>query len=641
MAERHRDIRLVLCLCAIVAIPFLPALGGGFTNWDDDVNVTNNPCVHAGVRDGLLPLLTRPYWHLYIPVTYALFWVGYHLWGSAPLGYHALNLACHLVSTVLFYQILKSILKGRWAALLACAWWALHPLQVEPVAWITGLKDVLSGMLALACWRLYIAWREQPAGSSPPADSSTPAEALELRRAGVSAAGRRRLLFWASGLAFLLACLAKPSVVLFPLALAGYDLLIGGRKWRELAPLALFLAVSLLTACVTLKVQQPEQGGVKVPGGAVARLLIAADSAAFYLEKLSWPASLCPVYARGLEHGLRMPEAAVRVAALCAAVLIVAWLGRRWWLGAIVFVAGWAPISGLAPFGYLAVSSVADRYAYLPALGAALAVGDLISRFDHGKEGPAEWPGMLARGLACLWILVFAVLTWSQTAVWRNSVALWEWTLDCNPHPGARVLANYGSALYNRSLELSRDGLKEEARHTLEDASNVLQGCVRGYPNHAPGHYNLALVLQARGEYEAARAECLTALDQDSTRPDGWVALAAIDAEMKDYAGCAEASQRALSLDPRNAMAALKLGLAEAALNRPAEAARALAIAVEADPEDYETRFNLAVALQRAGRSPEACAEFSKVAAAPAKKVSPALRAEAAANADGLARNGR
>lgn len=621
MAERHGDIRFVLCLCAIVAIPFLPALGGGFTNWDDDVNVTNNPCVHAGVRDGLLPLLTRPYWHLYIPVTYALFWAGYHLWGSAPLGYHALNLACHLVSAVLFYQILRPILKGRWAALLACAWWALQPLQVEPVAWITGLKDVLSGMLALACWRLYIAWREQPAG-----DSTAP---------------RRRLLFCASGLAFLLACLAKPGVVLFPLALAGYDLLIGGRKWRELAPLTLFLAVGLLTACVTLKVQQSEQAGVKVPGGAVARLLIAADSAAFYLEKLSWPASLCPVYARGIEHGLRMPAAAVRVVALCAAVLIVAWMGRRWWLGAMVFVAGWAPISGLVPFGYLAVSSVADRYAYLPALGAALAVGDLISRFDRTKEGPAEWPGMLARGLACLWILVFAVLTSSQTAVWRNSVALWEWTLDCNPHPAARVLANYGSALYHRSLELSDAGRKEEARHTLEDASNVLQGCVREYPDHAPGHYNLALVLQAEGEYEAARAECLTALDQDPTRPDGWVALGAIDAAMKDYAGCAEASQRALNLDPRNAMAALKLGLAAAALNRPAEAARALAIAVEGDPEDYETRFNLAVALQRAGRAAEARAEFSKVAAAPADKISPALRTEAAANADGLARTGR
>jgi tetratricopeptide (TPR) repeat protein len=621
LPERHRDIRFVLCLCAIAAIPFLPALGGSFTNWDDDINVTNNPFVHAGVRDGLLPLLARPYRQLYVPVTYALFWAGYHLWGNAPLGYHALNLACHLVSAVLFYQILKSILKGRWAALLACAWWALQPLQVEPVAWITGLKDVLSGMLALACWRLYIAWREQPAG--------------------VSAAGRRRLLFCASGLAFLLACLAKPSVVLFPLGLAGYDLLIGGRKWRELTPLALFLAVSLLTACVTLKVQQPEQGGVKVPGGVAARLLIGADSAAFYLEKLAWPASLCPVYARGIEHGLRMPEAVVRVAALCAAVLIVAWLGRRWWLGALVFVAGWAPISGLVPFGYLAVSSVADRYAYLPALGAALAVGDLISRFDRGKEGPAEWPGMLARGLACLWILVFAVLTWWQTAVWRNSVALWGWTLDCNPHPVARVLANYGSALYRSSEELAREGRKEEARHTLVDASNVLQGCVRDYPDHAPGHYNLALVLQAQGEYEAARAECLAALDRDSTRPDWWVALAATDAAMKDYAGCAEASQRALSLDPRNAMAALKLGLAEAALNRPAEAARALAIAVEADPEDYETRFNLAVALQRTGRFAEARAEFSKVAAAPADKVSPALRAEAAANADGLARNGR
>ncbi len=430
-------------------------------------------------------------------------------------------------------------------------------------------------------------------------------------------------------------------MVLFPLVLAGYDLLIGGRKWRELAPLALFLAESLLTVGVTLKVQQPEQGGVQLPGGTGARLLIMADSAAFYLEKLSWPASLCPVYARGIEHGLHMPEATMRIACLCAAVLIVLWLGRRWWLGAIVFAAGWAPVSGLVPFGYLAISSVADRYAYLPALGAALAVGDLISRFDRGKEGPAEWPAMLARGLACLWILVFAVLTWSQIAVWRNSVALWEWTLDCNPHPAARVLANYGSALCQRSEELSREGRKEEARHTLDDAANVLEGCVSEHPDHAPGHYNLALVLKARGDDEAARAECLAALDEDPTHPDYWVALGAMDAAMKDYAGCAEASQRALALDPRDAMAAQNLGLAELELNRPAEAAKALAIAVAADPQDYETRFHLGVALLGSGRVAEARAEFSKIAAAPADKVSPSLREAAVANLNGLAQTGR
>ena len=237
--------------------------------------------------------------------------------------------------------------------------------------------------------------------------------------------------------------------------------------------------------------------------------------------------------------------------------------------------------------------------------------------------------------------LVFAALTWSQTAVWNNSVALWAWTLECNPHPGARVVANYGSALYHRSEEFSRDGRTEDARHTLEDASNVLEGCVSDYPDHAPGHYNLALVLQARGDYPAARAECMTALDQDSTHADYWVALGAMDAAMKDYAGCVEASQRALSLDPRDARAAANLGLAEMELNRPAEAVKALEVAVEAEPEDYETRFQLGVALGMSGRADEARAEFSKVAAAPPDKVSQRLRAAAAVNLNGPSRTDR
>jgi len=576
------------------------------------------------VRDGLIPLLTRPYAHLYVPVTYAFFWAGYHLWGNAAIGYHALNLACHLVSVALLYQILRVILKsrpfdraqggperkswGRWPALLACAWWAVHPLQVEPVAWITGLKDVLSVMFALCSWRLYIAWRE-PDGS---------ARGTELVEGQPS-----RLLFGCSALAFLLACLSKPGVVLFPIVLAGYDVLIAGRKWRELRPLALFLLLAVLAAAVTMAVQRPEEAGVTIALSTRTRLFMAADSAAFYLKKILWPAALCPVYGRTMQDALAMPWAWVRVLIVCAAAA-VAWLcGGRWRLAAILFAAGWAPISGLVPFGYQAYSTVADRYACLPALGAAIVLGDLIRRLAPEKERPANWPGIAARILVCVWILVFAALTWTQTAVWRNSLAVWEKTLESNRRPAAAVLANYGSALFHAGRN--------------EDALRVLEQCVREKPEYALGHYDLGRVYQDMGQLGAARAEYIKALDRDPSHASAWVALGFVDAQTKDYDGCIESSLKALRLDPGNAMAADNLGLAVQMAN-PGEAVAALEEAVSTNPEDYEARFYLAVTLEKAGRRRDAQAEFLKVAAAAEGKIPSAFRAAAAARAERLGR---
>ena len=118
LSDHPRKFLLWLCLAAI-AIPFLPALWGDFTNWDDELNVTKNPYVLGGLRDGFLPLLTGPYVRLYIPVTYSAFWVGHHLWGDAAVGYHALNLACHLISAALLYQITKEEIYREWAIKVA------------------------------------------------------------------------------------------------------------------------------------------------------------------------------------------------------------------------------------------------------------------------------------------------------------------------------------------------------------------------------------------------------------------------------------------------------------------------------------------------------------------------------------------
>jgi tetratricopeptide (TPR) repeat protein len=282
----------------------------------------------------------------------------------------------------------------------------------------------------------------------------------------------------------------------------------------------------------------------------------------------------------------------------------------------LVFVAGWAPVSGLMPFGYQAYSTVADRYACLPALGAALALGDLISRLAPETESPTKWPATAARIVACVWILIFAALAWAQTAVWRNSLTVWEKTLEYNHHPAAAVLANYGSALFHAGRD--------------EDALRVLEQCVREKPQYAIGHYNLGCVYQDMGRFEEARAEYLDALKRYPAHVNSWAALGSVEGEMKDYAGCVEASLKALRLDSGNAVAVYNLQVAIQKAN-PGEAVAALEAAVSANPEDYVAKFYLAVALEKAGRRQEARAGFLQVADVAEDKIPPALR-EAAVN---------
>ena len=557
----------MVALCAVAACPFLPALDGEFTNWDDNVNVTSNPYVRGGFSDGLLRLLSAPYVRLYIPVTYALFWVQFHLWGDNPVGFHLVNLLCHLAGVCLLYSLFRTLFSSWWIAAAASAWWAVHPLHAEPVAWITGFKDVLSGMLVFLCWRLYVADR---------------------RRTSDLGSGRAvSPALLAAICAFLLACLSKPAAVMFPFVLLGYELLTSrpgaGRLAKKLLP---FFVVAAAVAGITLLIHQPEQAGVAAPEGLTARLRLVANSAVFYLGKILWPSDLCPVYGRtvdaaatGLGSWIGLGMAVV----VCVGAVLA---GRRLRLGALVFAACLLPVSGVVAFGYMAYSTVADRYAYLPSVGVALVLGDLLQRATIHPGRRLGWRGVLIMGCFAVWIGGLGALTWRQTGVWQNSVSVWTRVMAVNPRPSASVLVNYGSALFRAGR--------------VDEALRVLRRCVAQEPDYARGRYNLARVLYELDDLDSARAEYARTLELYPDYVNAWIALGALEARRRDFTASAAASKRALELEPRNPTAAMNLGLALLELRRPAKAAEALKLAVELRPDDAEARHYLNIALGEA-----------------------------------------
>jgi tetratricopeptide (TPR) repeat protein len=537
-----------LAVCVVAVLAFLPARKGTFTNWDDDVNITENRLLERGFSDGLLPLLTRPHEYLYVPVTYAAWWTLRHLFGAGPASFHLLNILLHAATALLLYSVFLALFKDWFPAFLAAAWWAVHPVHAETVAWATGLKDVLSLLLVAVSWRLYIAWRERTPSRERPA------------------------LFAAALLAFLLGCLAKPGVVLFPLVLAAYDRFARKRPWREMSPLLLFLAVSLLVTIVTVAVQA---GAESDPAYSAPRnrLFLVADSGLFYLEKSLWPVGLCPVYGRTVWDAAAMPWATLKLG-LAAALALLAWLaGPRYRLAGMVFLAGFLPVSGIVPFGYQIYSTVADRYAALPLVGVALALGGLI-----GLLTPSTPAGRSARAAVCAIVAVWAGLlslqSWEQTGFWRDSVTLWERVVECNPDPSARVLSNYGSALFKAGR--------------TEEALGVVDQAIENEPTHAQGRYNHGRILQALGRADEAREEYVAALLTDPRHVSACLALSSLEAGTGDFQRAEEAARRASELAPDNPDALFNLGLAILNQGRPAEALPFLARAAALAPHDKE-----------------------------------------------------
>jgi len=357
---------------------FGPVVRHDFVVWDDDLHVYANPYLNPVTWAHIATFWHGPYEHLYIPLTYtvwaAVAWmtqIGYpDVMPAEP--FHRLNLLLHIGSVLVVYRLGLLLLKQQavphyqtvLAATLGALVFGLHPLQVEAVAWVSGLRDLLCGWWAvLALWQ-YLAFVQSKPG------------------------GKRVVHYCLATGAFACALLSKPTAVVVPVMAA--LLAIGGlgQCWPQtLRALGGWLLVALGWSIWT-KNQQPDVALTFV-AALWSRPLIALDAIAFYLSKLVWPVNLVPDYGRTpqlvLERGRGLIAAIVP---LGIGALLWHWRlqCQGVWLAGGVFLAGLAPMLGLVPFMFQAYSTVADRYVYLAMVGVALGVGWICQRLDGGLE---------------------------------------------------------------------------------------------------------------------------------------------------------------------------------------------------------------------------------------------------------------
>lgn len=569
---------LIFLLLALTTAIFWPVLGFDFVAWDDDLHVYDNPRFVSLTWTNILAFWHGPYAHLYIPLTYtvwgALVWMSHMLLPgslSADL-FHRLNLLLHLANTLIVYRVgclwLASVGPSQHrttAAALGALVFALHPLQVEAVAWVSGLKDILSGFFALiAVWQ-YLEFAHAQGRKWP------------WRHYGLAT------------VAFGCALLAKPSVVVTPLVASVLAIRHGGSVGRKVwYPLGGWLLLALAWSVWT-KVQQPDAVLAFLPTW-WQRILVASDALAFYCWKIFWPLQLGPDYGRTPQLVVTEGMAVLPAVLLVIGCLVAWWQRRRYReIGIVtaVFALGVLPVLGLVPFLFQAYSTVADRYTYFAMLGIALGAG------WFGQE----W-GQRRRGLLVGAVVIVALLGWrssQQIQVWRHTATLFTHALQVNPRSAV--------AHNNLGLALAQQGNVPQA---IAHYTQALQ--LKATMPEA--HYNLADALAAKGELNAASAHYTTAL---RLKPS-W-------AEAHNNLGTALAKQgkadeaiahytEALRLKPDWALPYNNLGDAMVKQGRIAEALAMFTKAAQLTPSLPEAPYNLGGILWQQGHRNDAMVAY-------------------------------
>jgi tetratricopeptide (TPR) repeat protein len=541
---------LPLAVGALTAACFLPALRNDFVLWDDDLNITDNPRYRGLSLAHLRWMFTTFHGGHYQPLSWLTLAVDHALWGMDASGYHLTSLLLHAATAAAVYSLLLAVLdRGRaWTACVAAAagalFYALHPLRVESVAWVTERRDVLSGLFFVVTLVAY------------------------LRMQQADGAARRRWLA-ASLAAFTLSLLSKAWGMTLPVVLLALDvhplrrvvrtrdvprLVLEKWPWIALAAAAAsaaFAAQHRIEAMRTLADHDP-----------LERALQAAYGVSFYLWKTVVPADLSPLYI--LPDALRLSDPRFAVPLVAALALTVAaaaaWRRRPWLLAAwLAYVAILSPVLGVAQTG---PQLVADRYSYLASLPlAALAAAGLERVL---ARTPRAAPAALAA--AVLALVACAALTVRQTRVWRSSLALWEHAIRVDPRNFvawtnrgwtrhlagdlAGAIADYTEALrlYPRyPLALNDRGFARQMQGDLAGAVTDYTAALALDPRYAEAAYNRGTAYHAAGNFRAALADYSHAIAHDPDDPRFPNNRGLVRQALGDGAGAREDFRRALA----------------------------------------------------------------------------------------------
>ena len=610
---------LCFLLAAITLAVYWPAVNCAFLTYDDPAYYVENIHVQNGLTAEGVGWAFRTGW---MGNWHPLVWLSFMLdvaWsGPGPAGPHFTNLLLHAANAILLFLLLKTLTGTTWRSWLVAGLFALHPLRVESVAWISERKDVLSAFFGLWCLILYGRY----------------ARAVANREAGGTASSGPAN-YWLAFVCFVLGLMSKTMLVTLPLVLLLLDVwplrrltldnlrIASGRLLLEKVP---FFAAGFVCGLITLKLHQ--DAGALTPLAAsplTARLANALVSCSAYLSRTFWPVNLALPYPR-VEHWQPL---VVLLSGLVAAGFC--WTAAQWGRAQPYLFIGWfwflgmlLPVSGLIQWGE---QSMADRFTYLPSIGLFILLVWLAA--DYWRE--KSLPKTAAGAAAAIVLAACALVTRHQLAYWRTTETLfrhslavtennpaawcnlgmsavqrkhWDEAADCFAN-ALLVKTNYAPALNNFGATLFYQG-------RVAEAAVCIQRSIALDPDDESAYFNLGQVRVAQGRMDEAVDNFEAALRLDPDHLNARKNLAAILLRQGKTDAALGQLRWILARRPRDAEILSNLGAALAGSGKLDEAIDYFREAVRCSPDTPETHYNLGAALLARHRPEEAVLQFQE-----------------------------
>jgi tetratricopeptide (TPR) repeat protein len=620
-------------ICVLLAVAVFMVFGQtlryGFVNFDDDGYFSSNYHVKAGLTwSGVSWAFRTGYasnWH---PLTWLSLMLDVELFGTGPSGPHLTNLILHAANAMLLFLLLKRLTGTLWPSAFVAVLFAIHPLHVESVAWVSERKDVLSGLFFMLTLLMYARYAQNCAKSQV---------------SGVRWLGSRD--YWLAVLFFALGLMSKPMLVTLPFVLLLLDYWPLGRvtsdKWRvtrflipvpQLSSLNHLLLEKLpflllsTASCVATVIAQREAIKSMIVLPFTLRLNNALVSVVTYITQMVWPANLAAFYPYRFDTpawqitGAGVLLLFITVLAFRTAqrfpYFLVGWL---WYLGMLVPVIGLVQVGGQAH---------ADRYTYLPQIGLYLVIVWVIRDWTAGWRWRRPALGMAAFSV----VAVLMVCSLKQTAYWQSDESLWTHALACTSEnytahnnlgyvlvaqgQPAEAIKHYQEALainpnYSEVINNLGTALLNQGR--LDEAAKYYHRALEIYPDFAEAYNNLGILLTKQGQTVEAIEQYRKAIELNPSRAEFYNNLGNLLSKQGRTDEAIEQFQKALEVAPDNAKVRFNLANILTAKGRWDEAIEQYQQALKQMPDSIHAHYQLGLALQSRSKFAAAITQFQKV----------------------------
>jgi tetratricopeptide (TPR) repeat protein len=566
----------------VVFFIFGRTLWYGFVNFDDGDYFSSNYHVRAGLtwKGGLWAFQTgyASNWH---PLTWLSLMLDAQLFGAGPAGPHLTNVILHAINTLLLFLLLKRLTSTLWPSAFVAALFAVHPLHVESVAWVSERKDLLSGLFFLLTLLMYARYAEQSKVRSP----------------------KSKVFYGLALLSFALGLMSKPMLVTLPFVL----LLLDYWPLRRFDPSTLNLQPSTFrrliwekfpffvlsaASCVATILAQREAIKSMIVLPLTLRFGNALVSCVTYIVQTVWPDNLAVFYP------YRFDIPAWQTAGAGALLLFITLLVFRTARRFPYFTTGWlwylgmlAPVIGLVQVG---AQSHADRYTYLPQIGLSLVIVWAIRAWTASWRWRRQVLGVTAFSV----IAVLMAGAWKQTAYWRNDESLWKHAIACTS----------GNYIAHNDL-----GYVLAAQGRTAEAIEHYQKAVEINPHFAEAHNNLGILLAKQGRTTEAIEHYQRAMEANPSLAEAHNNLGKLLAKQGRTAEAIGQFQKALEVEPDNTKVHYNLANIFTAQGRWDEAIEHYQRALKQMPDSIHAHYQLGLALQVKRNFKTAIAQFQKV----------------------------